>query len=777
MAVDKNNPITDEVTVEEEKIVTLPGDAEEAMQEESQQDFYANLAEDMDDRILSQIANDLIFDYEKDRESRQDWEDAYIKGLDLLGFKYTEQNRPFKGAAGVTHPLLAEAVTQFQAQAYKELLPPEGPVRAQVVGLETDEISQQAQRVKDFMNYMIMEKMEEYTPEFDQMLFYLPLAGSAFKKVYYDAILERAVSKFIPAEDLVVPYYATDLKDAARITHVIKQSENDLNKKMASGFYRKIELKEPVETNKDKIQDKYDSIDGVKPSDGGNLYTVLEMHVDLDLSEYMTDNKEDQINIKIPYIVTIEEDSKEILSIYRNYKEDDPKFVKKEYFSHFKFLPGLGFYGFGLIHMIGGLSRTATLSLRQLLDAGTLSNLPAGFKSRGMRVRDDDQPIQPGEFRDVDAPGGNIKDQFQLLPFKEPSQTLYQLMDYCVQSGQRFASTADMQVGDANQQAAVGTTIALLERGSRVMSAIHKRLYYAMRIEFKLLAKVIAEYLPPEYPYSVYNADRVIKVMDFDDKVDILPVADPTIFSMSQRITLAQTQLQIAQSNPQMHNMHEVYRRVYESLGTKQVDQLLNPEVVPQPKDPAIENMEALQMVIPKAFPEQSHDAHIAAHAAFLKTRMVQINPQVYALLQGHISEHLSLKANIEVAQQISQNQEMQQFAQQNPEQYQVMFNNEVANRIAQLTNELAQAESEMDGAKQDPLVMLKQRELDLRALDMQRKAQEAAVKIQNQDSQFEEKIDIDKMKLEQQEKSDAQKLALAQQKLMQDRNRITKGK
>jgi hypothetical protein len=777
MAVDKNNPVTDEVTVEEEKIVTLPGDAEEAMQEESQQDFYANLAEDMDDRILSQIANDLLFDYEKDKESRQDWEDAYIKGLDLLGFKYTEQNRPFKGAAGVTHPLLAEAVTQFQAQAYKELLPPEGPVRAQVVGLETDEISQQAQRVKDFMNYMIMEKMEEYTPEFDQMLFYLPLAGSAFKKVYYDAILERAVSKFIPAEDLVVPYYATDLKDAARITHVIKQSENDLNKKMASGFYRKIELKEPVETNKDKIQDKYDSIDGVKPSDGGNLYTVLEMHVDLDLSEYMTDNKEDQINIKIPYIVTIEEDSKEILSIYRNYKEDDPKFVKKEYFSHFKFLPGLGFYGFGLIHMIGGLSRTATLSLRQLLDAGTLSNLPAGFKSRGMRVRDDDQPIQPGEFRDVDAPGGNIKDQFQLLPFKEPSQTLYQLMDYCVQSGQRFASTADMQVGDANQQAAVGTTIALLERGSRVMSAIHKRLYYAMRIEFKLLAKVIAEYLPPEYPYSVYNADRVIKVMDFDDKVDILPVADPTIFSMSQRITLAQTQLQIAQSNPQMHNMHEVYRRVYESLGTKQVDQLLNPEVVPQPKDPAIENMEALQMVIPKAFPEQSHDAHIAAHAAFLKTRMVQINPQVYALLQGHISEHLSLKANIEVAQQISQNQEMQQFAQQNPEQYQVMFNNEVANRIAQLTNELAQAESEMDGAKQDPLVMLKQRELDLRALDMQRKAQEAAVKIQNQDSQFEEKIDIDKMKLEQQEKSDAQKLALAQQKLMQDRNRITKGK
>jgi hypothetical protein len=777
MAVDKNNPITDEVTVEEEKIVTLPGDAEEAVQEESQQDFYANLAEDMDDRILSQIANDLIFDYEKDRESRQDWEDAYIKGLDLLGFKYTEQNRPFKGAAGVTHPLLAEAVTQFQAQAYKELLPPEGPVRTQVIGLETDEIAQQAERVSEFMNYMITEKMEEYTPEFDQMLFYLPLAGSAFKKVYYDAILERAVSKFIPAEDLVVPYYATDLKDAARITHVIKQSENDLNKKMASGFYRKIELKEPVETNKDKIQDKYDSIDGVKPSDGGNLYTILEMHVDLDLSEYMTDNKEDQINIKIPYIVTIEEDSKEILSIYRNYKEDDPKFVKKEYFSHFKFLPGLGFYGFGLIHMIGGLSRTATLSLRQLLDAGTLSNLPAGFKSRGMRVRDDDQPIQPGEFRDVDAPGGNIKDQFQLLPFKEPSQTLYQLMDYCVQSGQRFASTADMQVGDANQQAAVGTTIALLERGSRVMSAIHKRLYYAMRVEFKLLAKVIAEYLPPEYPYSVYNADRVIKALDFDDKVDILPIADPTIFSMSQRITLAQTQLQIAQSNPQMHNMHEVYKRVYESLGTKQVDQLLNPEVVPQPKDPAIENMEALQMVIPKAFPEQSHDAHIAAHAAFLKTRMVQINPQVYALLQGHISEHLSLKANIEVAQQISQNQEMQQFAQQNQEQYQIMFNNEVANRIAQLTNELAQAESEMDGAKQDPLVMLKQRELDLRALDMQRKAQEAAVKIQNQDSQFEEKIDVDKMKLEQQEKSDAQKLALAQQKLMQDRNRITKGK
>jgi hypothetical protein len=767
MAIEDNTPFdNEEVDVEEEATVTFE-DPEDAVEEDTaEQDFYANISEDMDERVLNQLSSDLINDYQKDKESRKDWEDGYLKGLDLLGFKYVEQNRPFRGAAGVTHPLLAEAVTQFQAQAYKELLPSEGPVKTQVLGLKTDETTEQANRVKDFMNYMIMEKMEEYTPEFDQMLFYLPLAGSTFKKVYYDAMLERAVSKFVPAEDLVVPYYATDLKEAPRITHVLRQSENDLLKKMASGFYREVELMKPQQKD-NKIKDKYNEIEGTKKVESDDMmFSILELHVDLDLSDYISEDQEDSLGIKIPYIVTIEESSREVLSIYRNYVEGDPKFVRKDYFTHFKFLPGLGFYGFGLIHMIGGLSRTATSALRQLLDAGTLSNLPAGFKSRGMKVRDDDQPIQPGEFRDVDAPGGNIRDQFQLLPFKEPSQTLFNLMGFCVDAGRRFAATTDTAVGEGNQAAAVGTTIALMERGSRVMSAIHKRCYYAMRQEFKLLSKVIAEYLPPEYPYAVYGADRIIKSLDFDARVDILPVADPNIFSMSQRVTLAQTQLQIAQTNPQLHNLHEAYTRVYEALGTKQIPELLKPEVKPTPKDPAIENAEALQMQIAQAFPDQDHDAHIAAHSAFLRTRMVQINPPVYALLQGHISQHVSFKAQKEVMAMMQQNQQMMMMAQQNPQQFQIMLDSEVAKRIAQLTSELVQAEMQSDGTKQDPLIMLKQRELDLRAMDMQRRAETDALRINNQDEQFEDRLDFDKVKLETQDEQSDERLEVAREKM-----------
>ena len=767
MAIEDNTPFdNEEVDVEEEATVTFE-DPEDAVEEDTaEQDFYANISEDMDERVLNQLSSDLINDYQKDKESRKDWEDGYLKGLDLLGFKYVEQNRPFRGAAGVTHPLLAEAVTQFQAQAYKELLPSEGPVKTQVLGLKTDETTEQANRVKDFMNYMIMERMEEYTPEFDQMLFYLPLAGSTFKKVYYDAMLERAVSKFVPAEDLVVPYYATDLKEAPRITHVLRQSENDLLKKMASGFYREVELMKPQQKD-NKIKDKYNEIEGTKKVESDDMmFSILELHVDLDLSDYISEDQEDSLGIKIPYIVTIEESSREVLSIYRNYVEGDPKFVRKDYFTHFKFLPGLGFYGFGLIHMIGGLSRTATAALRQLLDAGTLSNLPAGFKSRGMKVRDDDQPIQPGEFRDVDAPGGNIRDQFQLLPFKEPSQTLFNLMGFCVDAGRRFALTTDTAVGEGNQAAAVGTTIALMERGSRVMSAIHKRCYYAMRQEFKLLSKVIAEYLPPEYPYAVYGADRIIKSLDFDARVDILPVADPNIFSMSQRVTLAQTQLQIAQTNPQLHNLHEAYTRVYEALGTKQIPELLKPEVKPTPKDPAIENAEALQMQIAQAFPDQDHDAHIAAHSAFLRTRMVQINPPVYALLQGHISQHVSFKAQKEVMAMMQQNQQMMMMAQQNPQQFQIMLDSEVAKRIAQLTSELVQAEMQSDGTKQDPLIMLKQRELDLRAMDMQRRAQTDALRINNQDEQFEDRLDFDKVKLETQDEQSDERLEVAREKM-----------
>jgi hypothetical protein len=768
--VDNNNELPVEEVESEEVDVELPEDVQDQVEElgaaiDEQVAFYDNLAEDMDERTLGRMASQLVEDYRKDKVSRSDWEKTYTQGLELLGFKYSDQTRPFAGASGVTHPLLAEAVTQFQAQAYKELLPSDGPVRTQVVGAETPDIKQQAERVEDFMNYMLMEKMEEYTPDFDQLLFYLPLAGSAFKKIYYDGLKQRAVSKFVPAEDLVVPYYATDLMDCERIVHLVKMSENDILKKQKSGFYRDVELLQKS-TQQNTIQDKLNELEGVKPTaDMETQFNILEMHVDLSLEDFEKDGrpKPDEKEVKVPYIVTIDEGSQEILSIYRNYAPDDELKKRKEYFVHFKFLPGLGFYGFGLIHMIGGLSRSATTALRQLLDAGTLANLPAGFKSRGIRIRDDDQPFQPGEFRDVDAPGGNIRDQFQLLPFKEPSQTLFQLMGFCVQAGQRFAAIADMQMGEDSQNRAVGTTIALLERGSRVMSAIHKRCYYAMRQEFRLLAKVFADYLPPVYPYSVYNADRAVKVADFDDRVDVIPVADPNIMSMAQRVTLANENLKIAISAPQMHNLREAYSRVYEALGTKNIDSLLYPDKQPTPEDPGTENAKALKMELLKAFPDQDHDAHITAHGTFIQSRMVQMNPMVYALLQGHISDHIAMQAHGEVGALIQQDPEMQAMNQQDPDGFQVVFNSMVAKRVAELTKMLIEAEG---GPQQDPLVALKQRELDLKALDIQRRANESQDDMQRKEGEFDEKIDFEKMKLEQQDDQAAARIRVANEKI-----------
>ena len=772
-----NEEVTDEEVTEETPIVEEevnvevkePSEENEESQEEKIKElvdevkiFYSNLAEDMDDRVLGRISSELIADYKKDKESRSDWEKSYTSGLDLLGFKYDNESRPFQGASSVTHPLLAESVTQFQAQAYKELLPSDGPVRTQVVGEQTREREEQAQRVKEFMNYMIMEQMEEYTPDFDQLLFYLPLAGSAFKKIYYDEVMQRAIAKFVPAEDLIVPYYATDLKDCERITHVVKMSENDILKKQRTGFYRDVEIL-PSRMDDDSVQDKYNSIEGVTPSDDKEYqFNVLEMHVDLDLEEYASEGSEK--NIKVPYIVTIDEGSQEVLAIYRNYDMNDALMKRKEYFVHYKFLPGLGFYGFGLIHMIGGLSKTATAALRQLLDAGTLSNLPAGFKSRGLRIRDDDQPFQPGEFRDVDAPGGNIKDQFQILPFKEPSSVLFSLLGFVVQAGQRFAAITDNAIGNDAQNRAVGTTIALLERGSRVMSAIHKRCYYAMRQEFRLLASIFGTYLPPIYPYAVYGGNRLIKVADFSPEVDVIPVADPNIFSMAQRVTLAQTQLQIAQSNPQLHNVREAYRRVYEALGTKQIDTILKPERIPQPLDPSIENAEALRMEIPKAYPEQNHDAHIIAHTAFIKSRMVQINPMVYALLQAHIAEHLSFKARALILQELQAKPETLQLREDNPQAFLVITESLVADKIAQLTSELQLLESAQE--KKDPLVQLKQQEMDLRALDMQRKIQEHVDIEERKMGEFEQKLDLEKMKREDSEEQGEERIRIAEEKL-----------
>ena len=744
-------------------------------EEGEQENFYANLAEKIDAQELKKIGSQLVTEVNYDRTSREEWVQGYVKGLDLLGFKYQSLTRPFIGASGVTHPLLAESVTQFQAQAIKELLPSSGPVRTEVIGAETEEKIQQAQRVKDFMNYMLMDKMEEYTPDFDQMLFYLPLAGSAFKKIYYDELMQRAVSKFVPAEDLIVPYNATDLQDAQRITQVVKMNLNELKKMQMSGMYLDIDLPKPYYSQND-AKDKVNELEGISPTPetAEDMYNIIEVHTFLDLPGY-----EEEGNIKVPYIVTIDEDSQQVLSIYRNYSPDDPIKKRKNYFVHFKFLPGLGFYGFGLIHMIGGLSRTATSALRQLLDAGTLSNLPAGFKSRGMRIRDDSEPLQPGEFRDVDAPGGNIRDQFQLLPFKEPSATLFNLLNYCVESGKRFASIADMQVGDMSQQAPVGTTMALLERGSKVMSAIHKRCYYAMKQEFKILAQVFADYLPPEYPYDVYGGERTIKAQDFDKKVDVIPVADPDIFSMTQRIQVAQAELQLAQTNPQMHNIHEAYRRMYEALGVKNINGILKPPPEPpRPLDPAIENTGALQMVLPKAFPQQDHDAHIATHMAFMMSRMVQINPQVYALLQGHLMEHVSLKIKQQVLADFQRDPAMLQLQQSDEDAFAIEFDSEVAKRQAKMTQELAQMETQFDAQKgQDPLIGLKQRELDLKAMDIQRKAVEEAKKMNFERNKFSAQQTLQEDKLNLNEELGKKRINLAEAKLKQDLKKPTQKK
>ena len=757
--LDQGQPIIDEEVSE----VTVEG--EEPEEERPQDDFNANLAEFMDERTLGRMASELIQEYKKDKESRKDWEDAYIKGLDLLGTKFREVTKPFKGASNVTHPLLAESVTQFQAQAYKELVPSDGPVRTQIVGLQTPPIEQQAERVKEYMNYMLIEKMEEYTTDIDQMLFYLPLSGSTFKKVYYDSLIKRPVSKFIPAEDIVVPYYASDLKDTDRITHVQRMTENEVLKQMAAGFYREVELA-TSEENTDNVQKKISELEGIKRTGDDALNTILEMHVDLHLDDYEKFDSRAK-NIKIPYVVTIDEGSGEILSIYRNYRPDDPTYQRIEYFAHYKFLPGLGFYGFGLTHMIGGLSQAATQSLRQLIDAGTLKNLPAGFKSRGIRVRDDDQPIQPGEFRDVDAPGGNIREQFFNLPFTEPSTTLFNLLGFLVQAGQKFAAITDNNIGNDAQNRAVGTTVAMMERGSRVMSGVHKRCYYAMKMEFKILARIMAESLPPEYPYDVYGGPRVIKAQDFDNRVDILPVADPNIMSMAQRVMLAQTQLQIASSNPMLHNIHEAYRRVYEALGTKQIDALLKPPPPrPEPQDPAKENARSLQMKLLTAFEFQDHDAHIAAHMAFMQSRMVQINPQVYALLQSHISDHISFKAKIEVGEQLMQDPNMMQLQQADPQQFQIQFDKAVATAVAEITEQLVRGEMQQQAGKQDPLVRLKQQEIDLRAMDLQRKEKEAMMKAEMDAMQEAAKLDFQYDKLMEQSNQSDERLEVARQKI-----------
>ena len=684
----------------------------------------SNLSEYVDEDALGLISSDLLGSYESDQSSRDEWFQAYRKGLELLGFKYEERTMPFAGSSGVTHPLLSESVTQFQAQAYKELLPSGGPVRTEILGTPDAEKEQQAERISQYMNYQIMHIMEEFDPELDQMLFYLPLTGSTFKKIYYDASLGRAVSKFVASEDLIVPYTATDLQSAERVTHVLRRTENDIRKMQVAGMYRDIDI-QPYK-DETRIQETKNRIEGIQDTGYIEDYTLLEVHCDLDLEGF-----EDEDGIKLPYIVTIDEGSQKILSIYRNYEEEDPLKKKKQYFVHYKFLPGLGFYGFGLIHMLGGLSRTATAALRQLIDAGTLSNLPAGFKARGLRIKDDDNPLQPGEFRDVDAPSGDLRQGLMPLPYKEPSQTLFQLLGFVVAAGQRFATIADQKISDAGGAGApVGTTMAIMERGTRVMSAIHKRMHYAQRIEFKLLAKIFKEYTEPFYPYNV-GKDVVpsIKQSDFDDRIDIIPVSDPNIFSMSQRVTLAQTQLQLAQADPPSHNMYEAYKRMYQALGVHDIQAILPTPKPSAPKDPALENADALMAKKLTAFQGQDHQAHIDAHRTFMSTLLIRNNPNVTTLLQAHIMEHISLLAREQItaenAQQIEQ--EAAKYGGKLPPELQRQFQEELEKQIAIKVTEFIEEmfieeQQSIEKQGEDPLIALKQQEINIKAQDLQRK-------------------------------------------------------
>ena len=755
-----------EITADDDGGVTV--DFEPVNMNATEAAFGENLAEVLSDRELQRVASELLSEFDANKASRQQWEDTYANGLELLGFSYEDRTEPFRGASGVVHPLLAEAATQFQAQAFNELLPSSGPVRTAVLGKDTREKQEQAERVKQFMNYYLTNVMEDYTPDMDQMLFYLPLAGSTFKKVYFDEVLDRAVSKFVPAEQLVVPYETSDLETCPNITQVLRMPLNELRKKQVSGFYLDIDVI-PAQGELNSVEKEIDRIDGSEPSQIDYDCTILECHADLDLEGFEETGEDGEATgIKVPYVVSISKDNGQVLSIRRNYREDDKTKAKIQYFVHYKFLPGFGFYGLGLIHTIGGLSRTATAALRQLIDAGTLSNLPAGFKARGLRIRDDEDPLQPGEFRDVDAPGGAIRDSLMPLPFKGPDGTLFNLLGFVVQAGQRFATITDMKVGDGNQQAAVGTTIAMLEQGSRVMSAVHKRLHYAMKMEFKILSRVMGEFLPQEYPYSVYGEDSTIMASDFDNRVDVIPVSNPNTFSQAQRILLAQTKLQLATQAPELHNLHEIFRDMYEALGVSDIDRIMKamPDEEPQPTDPAQENIDSMDGLPLKAFEGQDHQAHIQAHLIFGSTPMVANLPPVAMALQKHILEHVKIGAREQAAVAYLQ-QVQQKGGQQATDEEMLAIEGLTAQFVAQGLQSVKDLSQQMSGQGPDPLVQLKEKELELRAQESQQDAQQDQAELaldqqtlQERQRQFNEKISS-------QEKQTAARIAAAREREM----------
>ena len=721
-------------------------------QEDADVPFDANLAEVVDTDVLTLISSDLMLLFEADKSSRKDWEDQYSKGMRLLGFSMEERTKPFKGASGVSHPLLTESIVQFQATALKELMPSDGPVRTRVLGKETREKIMQADRVRDFMNYQITSVMEEYTPEFDQLLFYTGYGGSTFKKVYYDENKGRMVSALVLPDDLYIPYQGSSvMSECERIIHRVSMTTNEYKKAVARGQY--LDTAQPQSygnMDESTIRKAVDKVTGMSPADEEEEVSLLEFQLDYEVEGFEHKDEEGEITgIAQPYIITVDEGTGDVVGIRRNWNEGDKLFIRKQYYVHYCLVQGLGAYGLGFLHLVGNLSKTATAALQQLLDAGTLVNLPAGFKAKGARIMNDDVPIQPGEWRDMDAGGMELQSSLLPLPYKEPSQTLMALLGFCVTAGQRMASITDMQVGDSNQNAAVGTTIALLEKGSSVMSAIHKRLHYSQKLEFQLLAKGFADFLPDEYPYDVPGESRVIKRMDFDDRIDVLPVSDPNIFSVAQRITMAQTQLQLAQSAPQMHNMYEAYRRMYEAIGVRDIDQILNTQNVDKPKDPASENAQALDGSPLKAFAGQQHDAHILTHILFGMSPMMQGMPNVAVTLQKHIFDHIRLKAEEEVEAEL-----FQQYG-TDPDQLISSLQREamIAIKVAQGFQEVKALQNQLMGPQTDPLVELKKQELGQSAQRDQAKLQidQQRLGLDQQKEQADVQFDTARLALQQQ--------------------------
>lgn len=745
-------------------------DEEDFFEEELvEEDFYENLANDIDETDLAMISSELLSFYEADKSSRKDWEQMYSKGLDLLGLKMEERSRPFRGASGAVHPMLTEAVVQFQAQAFKELMPAGGPVRTQTMGEETLDKVQQASRVQDFMNYQITSEMKEYTPEFDQLLFYVGYGGSAFKKVYYDSQLGRMVSRLVLPDDVYIPYNGSSVMcECRRITHRITMDSNEFKKRVFAGEYRDITL-DPDATgqNVGEIGAAVDRLVGIEMSGEPEELDLLEFQVDLDIPGFEdVDENNKPTGIKRPYVVTIDESTAQVLKICRNWDENDEYKCRKEYFVHYVLVEGPGAYGLGFVHLIGGLSKTATAALRQLLDAGTLSNLPAGFKAKGARIADDDSPVQPGEWRDIDAGGAELSSSLLPMPYKEPSQTLFALLGFTVEAGKRLASTADMQVGDGNQQAAVGTTVALLERGSTVMSSVHKRLYYAQTQEFEMLFRGFGDYLPDEYPYDVPGASRSVKRCDFNNMVCVLPVADPNIFSAAQRITLAQTQLQLAQSAPHMHNLYEAYRRVYQAMNVRDIDGILKMQTNQMPKDPASENIDAIDGKQLKAFAGQQHDSHIASHLVMGMSPLVQANPMGATELQKHVLDHVKIKAEEDAEAEL-----FEQYG-EDPDNMVSDLQREalVSLKISQYMLEVKEMQAELSGVGQenapDPVVALKEQELRQRAIKDQADIQQGEQRLRNEQMRIQENAKANDERIASQEKIAEEKGEIARERI-----------